>query len=61
MQNAKENAIRAIEKLPEESTYENIMERLFFIQKVESGLEDVRQGRVTSHEDAKKRLAQWLK
>lgn len=61
MQNAKENAIKAIEKLPEESTYEDIMERLLFIQKVESGLEDVRQARVTSDEDVKKRLAQWLK
>ena len=61
MQNAKQNAIKAIEKLPDESSYEDIMERLLFIQKVESGLEDIRQARVTSHEDVKSRLAQWLK
>ena len=61
MQNAKKNAIKAIETLPDESSYEDIMERLLFIQKVESGLEDIRQARVISHEDAKNRLAQWLK
>jgi len=61
MQNAKQNAIKVIEKLPDESSYEDIMERLLFIQKVELGLEDIRQARVTSHEDVKNRLAQWLK
>ena len=61
MQSAKQNAIRAIEQLPEESSYEDIMERLVFIQKVEAGLEDIRQERVSSNEDVKNRLAQWLK
>ena len=61
MQSAKHNAIKAIEQLPDESTYEDIMERLLFIQKVEAGLEDVRQGRVVSHDEVKKRLTTWLK
>ncbi len=61
METAKQNALRAIEQLPEESTYEDIMERLLFVQKVEAGLEDVRQGKVVSHEEVKDRLAAWLK
>ena len=61
MQSVKKNAIKVIEQLPDESTVEDIMEQLLFMQKVEEGLEDIRQARVTSHEDVKKRLAQWLK
>jgi hypothetical protein len=41
MQSAKQNAIKPIEELPDESSYEDIMERLLFIQKVESSLEDI--------------------
>ena len=61
MQNAKQNAIKVIEQLPEEASYEDIMERLVFIQKVETGLEDIRKNRVSSSDGVKKRLAQWLK
>ena len=61
MQSVKQNAIKVIEQLPDESTFEDIMEQLLFMQKVEEGLEDIRQGRVISHEDVKKRLSKWLK
>ena len=61
MQSLKQNAIKAIEQLPDESSLEDIKEQLRFVQKVEEGLEDIRQARVTSHEGVKKRLAQWLK
>jgi hypothetical protein len=61
MQSAKQNAMKVLEQLPDESSYEDIMERILFMQKVETGLEDIRQARVASHEDVKNRLAQWLK
>ena len=61
MKNAKKSAIEVIEKLPDDSSYEDIMEMLFFLQKVESGLNDIKDGRVISHEDVKKRLGRWLK
>jgi hypothetical protein len=61
MQSVKQNAIKAIEQLPDESSFEDIMEKLLFLQKVEAGLEDIRQDRVISHDEVKKRLAQWLK
>ena len=61
MQNAKRNAIEVIERLPDESSYEDIVERLLFLQKVEAGLEDIREGRVVSHDEAKRRLSRWLK
>ena len=33
MENAKQSAIKAIQSLPNESSYEDIMERLYFMQK----------------------------
>jgi predicted transcriptional regulator len=61
METAKQSAIKIIEQLPDEASYEDIMDRLLFMQKVDAGLEDIRQGRVVTHEEAKKRLAKWLK
>jgi len=60
MKNAKQNAIEVIEDLADDSSYEDIMERPFFLQKVESGLRDISDGRVISHTDVKKRLDRWL-
>ena len=61
MQSVKQNALKVIEQLPDESSFEDIMEKLLFLQKVEEGLEDIRQDRVTTHDEVKKRLARWLK
>ena len=61
MKTAKQSAIKAIRTLPDDSSYEDIMERLYFMQKVEAGLKDVEEGRVIPHEEVKKRLSKWLK
>jgi predicted transcriptional regulator len=61
MKNAKQSAIEVIENLPDDSSYEDIMERLFFFQKVEAGLKDIDEGKVLSHEEVKKRLDRWLR
>jgi predicted transcriptional regulator len=61
MRTAKQSAIEVIENLPDDSSYEDIMERLYFLQKVEAGLKDIEDGRVVPHEEVKKRLARWLR
>jgi len=61
METAKYNSIKAIQTLPNDSSYDDIMEKLYFMQKVESGLRDIEEGRVVSHEEVKERLSQWLK
>lgn len=50
METAKINSIKAIEILSDNSSYEDIVERLYFKQKVEAGLKDIEKGRVISHE-----------
>jgi predicted transcriptional regulator len=61
MKTVKQSAIEVIENLPDDSSYEDIMERLYFLKKVEAGLRDIEEGKVVSHEEVKKRLARWLK
>jgi predicted transcriptional regulator len=50
-----------INNLPKNVSYDEIMEKLFVVQKVEGGLKDIAEGKVISQEEFKKRLAQWLK
>ena len=57
MNTVKQSAIKAIQDLPENSSYEDIMEKLFFMEKVESGLKEIEEGKTISHEDVKKRLS----
>ncbi len=61
MNTVKQSAIKAIQDLPENSSYEDIMEKLFFMEKVKSGLKEIEEGKIISHEDVKKRLSKWLK
>lgn len=60
MDSAKDHAIEAIQQLPDDVSYEDIMERLLFMQKVDLGLQDIQEGRVSSHEEVRERLAKWL-
>ena len=52
----KEEAKKLIERLPDNVTWDDIMYELYVKKKIASGLKAVEEGRVVSHEDAKKRL-----
>jgi len=56
----KEAVIDAIRQMPDDATVEDILEALYVRQKIDAGLKDVAEGRVMSHEEAKKRLGKWL-
>jgi len=63
--NLKEEIIDLIRKLPEDSTIDDIMYSLYVKKKILTGIKEIEQGKVISHElvmeNAKKRLEQWLK
>jgi predicted transcriptional regulator len=48
--------IEAIESLPSDATVEDAMERLYFLAKIQRGLEQADAGDTISHDEAKKRL-----
>ena len=53
---AKQRVIEAVRQLPEDATVEDAMERLYFLAKVERGLEDAKAGRFVSHEEIRRRF-----
>ncbi|MEM8526059.1 MAG: hypothetical protein AAGG68_15580 [Bacteroidota bacterium] len=57
---AKTTVIDTIQQMPSEFSLEELMEKLILIDKIEIGLQQVKEGKTFSHEEAKKRLAKWL-
>lgn len=60
MQTAKQEVETLLQNLPEESTLEDIQYHLYVLEKIKRGQNDIANGRSCSHEQAKKRLSQWL-
>ena len=58
--NPKTVALRIIGSMSDDSSLEDIMYELFFRQRVDRGLEELRQGSTVSQDDVKRSLAQWL-
>ena len=52
----KQLALQAVEQMPDDATFEDLMERLYFLEKIERGLADARAGRVVPHEEVIKRF-----
>jgi hypothetical protein len=55
----KKKALEAIQEMPKNFDLEILIERLIFIEKVEKGLEQVKEGKVISHEQLKTLTQQW--
>ena len=53
---AKQRVVEAVQQLPENATVEDAMERLYFLAKVDRGLEDAQAGRSVSHEEIRRRF-----
>ncbi len=58
-QTAKEEALEAIQQLPDNVNFEEIVYRLHVISKVNQGIKDVEAGRVISHEELKRDIEKW--
>lgn len=52
----KQRVLEAVESLPSDATIEDAMERLYFLAKIQRGLEQADAGETVSHEEAKKQL-----
>ena len=58
---SREKILHAVEDLPADATYEDAMECLLLLTKVERGLQQANEGKTVSHEEAQNRMAKWLK
>lgn len=52
----KRKMMEAVERLPDDATVEDAIERLCFLAKVERGLEESARGETIAHDDIKKRF-----
>ena len=59
METLKEEAISAISKMPDSADIDEIMYRLYVIDKVRKGREAVLQGDVIPVEDLKREIGSW--
>jgi len=56
----KEIAIRSIQELPEDATWEDIQERINFIAGVRKGLRELDEGKGIPHERIREEFREWL-
>ena len=61
MATAKEEVQRMLEKLPDDSTFEDIQYHIYVMAKIERGLADAAAGRTISHEEVDARMQEWLR
>lgn len=61
MAKIKEDVIKLIKSLPDKVDYNDIMAEIYFKQKVDKSLKQIKEGKVVSHNEAKKKLAKWIK
>jgi predicted transcriptional regulator len=61
MSPAKQELLEWVGSLPDECSWEDLQYFLDLRQSVAEGLEDVQEGRLVPHEEAKRRMREWLK
>lgn len=59
MQPVKQDALETIGKLPDDADMDEIMYRLYVLDKIRKGQEAAEQGHTTSSEDVKREIESW--
>lgn len=57
--NAKQAAIEAIDRLPDDVALDEIVYRLYVLSKIQQGVKDVDDGRVMSHTELARDIEKW--
>ncbi|MCC5622916.1 hypothetical protein [Nostoc sp. CHAB 5715] len=57
----KYQVLKAVEEMPQDVTFDEVMERLYFLYKVDRGLKEVETGNTMPHAEAKKQIKTWQK
>ena len=60
MAQVKKAVLDLVKKLPADCTLEDVQYQLYVRQKIDRSIQAAASGRVTSHEQVKKRLSRWL-
>ena len=60
MKSAKKAVQDVLKKLPDNSSFEDIQYHIYVREKIERGLQDLREGKVFTQEEVEKRMSKWL-
>jgi predicted transcriptional regulator len=60
MTTAKEMVLEAVHRLPDEASFHDIAEEVAFLAAIREGEQDLKQGKVISNQEMKRRLESWL-
>ena len=59
MGTARDAVRRILGAIPDNASFEDIQYHIYVREKIERGLEDVKEGRVLSQEEVERRMRQW--
>jgi len=59
IQTAKQEALQAIQQLPDNVNFDEIVYRLYVLNKIHQGMQDIEEGRTISHEELTREIEQW--
>ena len=57
----KDKLIQTIKDLPDEFSFDDILDRILLLKKIEIGLEQSENGNINTTEQTKEKLKKWLK
>lgn len=57
----KQKLLKAVRSLPKDASYEDAIERLVFLAKIEKGIQQADAGQLIPHEKMKQKMRRWLK
>ncbi|HUJ09965.1 MAG TPA: hypothetical protein VL171_08055 [Verrucomicrobiae bacterium] len=57
----KQKVLEAVRGLPDDATFEDAMQRLLFLAKIDRGLQQADAGQTVPHTQVKEKMAKWLK
>ncbi len=60
MSEIKQEVIQLVQSLPETATLDDIMAEIYCKMQVDAGLKELDEDKGISHEEAEKRMEQWL-
>lgn len=60
MQNAKNAVSRMLESLPDDCNLDDIQYHIHVMQKIEQGLQDIKEGNTYTQEEVEEKLSKWI-
>ncbi|MBM4039520.1 MAG: hypothetical protein FJ290_13495 [Planctomycetes bacterium] len=61
MASPKEQVLNLVQTLPDDATFDDILEEIYFKLEVDAGLRELDEGKGIPHEEVEARLEKWLR